>query len=226
MKKIICLILALCCIFSTTLLFASCDKGGDVAPQGPATGGEDPDKVFFDTVAKSKATEIKTITYYTYLTESGDEVSFNGTFETSIAANGDFVFAYTYQRIATFEDIGDPLVKIDGNIATVGPLNLYYSNGKYSYDNENWFVEAPAVTNEQPKLNLTKEALGTYLINDAKTSVTATLTPEAAAAVLGMTIDATSDVVIQITTNGSYLTRLTVSYEKGDARVKIDTSYS
>ena len=64
------------------------------------------------------------------------------------------------------------------------------------------------------------------MINDSKTSITATLSAEAAKAVLGMEISATGDVVIVVSTNGSYLTRLTVTYESDDGRYKIDSSYS
>ena len=118
MKKILCLILALCCVLSTALIITSCDKGG-AAPQDPATQTEDPDKAFFDAVAASRATEIKTLTYYTYIDEDGEEKSFNGTFETSIKANGDFVFDYTYQRAAKISDVNDPAVTLDGNVATI-----------------------------------------------------------------------------------------------------------
>jgi hypothetical protein len=208
------------------LLITSCDKTETPAAPGAQNPAEDPDKAFFDAVAASKAREIKTLTYYTYTTESGEEKIFNGTYETSIKSNGDVVFSYTYQRAARFEDIGNPNVTLDGNIATVGPLTVYYSNGKYSYDMVEWFVEAPAEAVNQPKLNLSKETLGSYTINDAKTSVTATLSPEAAAKLLGMTVNAVSDVTVVVSTNGSYLTRLTISYETESARVKIDTSYS
>ncbi len=204
---------------------ASCDKTG-ATTQDPGAAGEDPDKAFFDVVAASKATEIMTLTFYTYINEDGEEKTFNGSFKTSIKENGDFTFDYTYNRVAKFEDVNDPFVTIDGNIATIGPRTVYFSNGRYSHDNVNWFVEAPAVTENQPKLNISKELLGSYTINDTKTKLTATLTPEAAAAILGMSIDATSDVVIEIRTNGSYLTGLTVSYENDSARFKIDTSYS
>jgi hypothetical protein len=214
MKKILCLILALSCIFSCTLAFTSCDDG---------KGGEsqDPDKAFFDAVADSRASEIKTLTYYTI--EGQDP--FNGTYETSIKANGDFTFKYKFTRIATLDDADNPDVVIEGNRATLSGT-VYYSAGQYSYDQENWFTEAPAVTVNHPKLNLDKEKLGEYEMNEAKTSLTATLSAEDAQAVLGLEIDATSDVVIKISTNGTYLTLVSISYEKGDAKVRVDTSYS
>ncbi len=214
MKKILSLILALSCIFSCLFAITSCDdgNGGEV---------EDPDKAFFDAVAGSKASEIKTLTYYTV---EGED-PFNGSYETSIKPNGDFAFKYKFTRIATLEDAENPDVVIDGNRATISGT-VYYSAGQYSYDQVSWFTEAPAVTVNHPKLDLDREKLGEYVMNDAKTSLTATLSAEDASSVLGMAIDATGDVVIKISTNGTYLTLVSITYDKGDAKVRVDTSYS
>ena len=209
MKKIVCLILALCCIFS----MVSCFGGGD---------DENPDKAFFDAVAASKPTQIKTLTYYT---EEGKD-PLNGTFETTILnEDGDFTFVYSYVRIATLEDAENGDVVINGNRATVSGT-VYYKNGKYSTDGEVWFSKAPSAMEKQLKLELDREKLGEYEMNDSKTTLTATLSPEAAAEVLGIVIEADSDIVITVSTNGTYLTRVTVSYTKGAANVTINTSYS
>ena len=79
---------------------------------------------------------------------------------------------------------------------------------------------------KQPKLNLDRELLGEYEMNEAKTSLTATLSAEDASALLGMNISATSDVVIKISTNGTYLTLISISYTKGTSTFRVDTSYS
>ena len=180
----------------------------------------DPEEAFFNAVETSKPTQIKTLTYYT---EEGKD-SFNGTFETVINGN-DFEFKYSYSEVATLDNIKSPDATLDGNIVTFSGT-VYYENGKYSTDRETWFTEAPAVTDKAPKLNLNREKLGEYEMNDVKTSLTATLTPEAAAEVLGIVIDADSDIVITVKTNGTYLTRLSVTYTKGTASCRIDTSYS
>ena len=214
MKKILCLILAISCIFSSILAFTACDDGKE-------TENVDPDQVFFDAVLASKASEIKTLTYYTV---EGEE-PFNGSYETSIKANGDFAFKYKFTRVATLSDAANPDVVIEGNRATLSGT-VYYSGGQYSYDQVNWFTEAPSVTVNQPKLNIDKELLGEYEMNDAKTSLTTTLSVEDASLILGMDIEATSDVVIKISTNGTYLTLISITYEKGNAKVRVDTSYS
>ena len=248
MKKILCLILALCCVFSSMLLMTSCDETGTTDGTTPPTGdgttppagdgttppagdgttppAEDVDKAFFDAVAASKPTEIKTLTFSTFTNEDDESVSYNGTFITAVKANGDFEFTYTYQRKAEIDDAENPAIELDGDVATIPLTTIYCSNGKYSFDKIEWFSETPTEIVNQPKLNLSKEKLGAYTMNKAKTTLTATLTPAAAAEVLGITLNATSDVVIVISTNGSYLTRLTVSYEKGLNKFKIDTSYS
>lgn len=208
MKKIVALILALSCIFAMSSCFFNKE--------------EDPDKAFFDIVAATKPTEIKTLTYYT---EEGKD-PFNGKFETTVLNDsGDFIFKYTYTRIATFEDVGAEGVVIDGNIASVSGM-VYCKNGKYSTDGETWFSEVPSTIGNQPKLNLERSKLGEYVMNDARTTLTATLTPDEAAEILGMYIDATSDITLVVSTNGSYLTRVSVSYEKDGASVTVNTSYS
>ena len=180
------------------------------------------DSAFFDVVEESKSTEIKTLTYYTVEGVG----TFTGTYTTTmLGSEGDFKLEYSYTRIATLEDLNASGVTIEGNIATVsGTVN--YKAGKYSTDGLTWFEQAPAVTENQPKLNLDSKKLGDYVINEDKTSITATLTAAEAAEVLGVAIDASSDVVITVSTNGTSLNRLTVTYTNGTTKVRIDTSYS
>lgn len=214
MKKILSLILALSCVFTCIFAITSCDGGGeDVA---------DPDKAFFDAVAASKATEIKTLTYYT---TEGEEDPFNGSFETSIKENGDFTFEYKYTRIAKPADADDPTALIDGNRVTFSDT-IEYKGGRYYSKDGTELQGIPADAMKQPKLNLDRELLGEYEMNEAKTSLTATLSAEDASALLGMNISATSDVVIKISTNGTYLTLISISYTKGTSTFRVDTSYS
>ncbi len=205
MKKIVCLLLAITCVFC----FASC-------------GGEevDPDQIFFDTVASSTPERIKTLTSYTV---EGEE-PLNGTFET--AKNGDgFVFSYSYQRYAELKDASNPDITVEDGIASAEG-RVYYENGRYSKDRETWFSESPAVMAGKIDLNLDKEALGSYVMNEEKTSLTATLTAEAAEAVLGIKLTGAGDVTVTVSTNGTYLTRVLVSYYTENAYVTINTSYS
>lgn len=213
MKKILSLILALSCVFTCIFAMSSCNKGNE--------GAGDPDKAFFDAVAASKATEIKTLTYYTV---EGEE-PFNGRFETSIKENGDFTYSYSYTEVAKLENVGDPTATIDGNRVTFADV-IEYKGGRYYSADGTELPGIPADAEKQPKLNLSKDLLGEYVMNDTKTSLTATLSPQEAEAVLGVALGATSDVVIKISTNGTYLTLVSISYEKDTAKCRIDTSYS
>jgi hypothetical protein len=207
MKKIVCLILALCCVLS----FAACSN----------TETTDPEQAFFDVIAASNPTKITTLTSYNI---EGEKEPFVGSYDTKIEEDG-FVFEYSYMRYARVGDVEKENVVVDGNIATVSGV-VYYANGKYSTDNENWSAEAPAVTSNQFKLNIAKENLGEYKFNDAKTTLSTTVTAEQLAALLGVTLTANSDIALSISTNGSYLTLISISYTTDNATVKIETSYS
>ncbi len=205
MKKIVCLMLALTLMFA----FISCNDDGET---------ESPDKAFFEAVAATKPSKIKTQTYYTL----GENSPLNGDYTTVITETG-FVFEYSYQRYATLDDAGKENLK--GNIVTESG-KIYFKDNQYSFDNENWFSETPDVNMASIKLNISPEALGEYEINDAKTKVSATLTADAAEALLGIKLAAASDVSVSIETNGKYLTLVTVTYTTANATVVINTSYS
>lgn len=200
MKKILCLIIALCCAFS----LVACGE----------TGGDDGDAAFFATVAASKPAKVTTLTNYVFA--EGD--SLNGVFVTT-ASDGGYVFAYEYQRY------GDP-AKGDTERITTEKGTVYYENGKYSTDNVNWYVEAPDAALMQMQLNISKEALGSYQLNEAGTTLTTKLSATEAEAFIGIKLSATTDVTVTVSTNGTYLTRVTLAYETANASVSVNTSYS
>ncbi len=200
MKKILCLIIALCCALS----LVACGE----------TGGDDGDAAFFATVEASKPAKVTTLTNYVFA--EGD--SLNGEFVTTVS-DGGYVFAYEYQRY------GDP-AKGDTERITTEKGTVYYENGKYSTDNVNWYVEAPDAALMQMQLNISKEALGSYQFNEAGTTLTTKLSAAEAEAFIGIKLSATTDVTVTVSTNGTYLTRVTLSYETANASVSVNTSYS
>jgi predicted RNA-binding protein YlqC (UPF0109 family) len=114
----------------------------------------------------------------------------------------------------------------DGYIKTLSGT-VYYKDGKYSTDNENWTTEAPDETTMQVKLNLTKKNLGKYKVSKDGKTLTATTTAEQASKMLGVTISANSDVEIVIKHDGTSLRSIVVSYSTENAEyVEISTSYS
>lgn len=201
MKKIVCLILALCC---ASFLFACNDNGGEAA-----------DQAFFNIIDASVPTKITTLTNYT---GEGFE-PLNGQFTTVMKEDG-FEFTYSYERFATVEDAAE------SNEVTVEGL-VIYKNGLYSVDGGlSWSAVAPSVDAMGYSLNASAETLGEYTISADGTELTTVLSAEAAKALLGMEIKATSDVEVTIKTNGKYLTRVMVYYTTDYADVSIETSYS
>jgi len=201
MKKIVCLILALCC---ASFLFA-CNDGG----------GEGADAAFFNMINSSEPTKITTLSNY-----AGDGFEpLNGQYTTIMTEDG-FEFSYSYERFATVEDAADSNeVTVEGTVI--------YKDGLYSTDGgANWSAEAPDVDAMGYALNASAETLGSYTISGDGTELTTTLTVEQAKALLGMEIKASGDVEVVIKTNGKYLTRVMVYYTTEYADVSIETSYS
>ena len=202
MKKIVCLILALCC---ASFLFA-CNGG---------SGANGADQAFFDVIESSVPTRITTLTNYTG--EGFDPLG--GQFVTVMKSDG-FEFTYSYERFAKVEDAAE------GNEITVEG-SVIYKNGLYSTDDgASWSAEAPDVDAMGYALNATADTLGDYTISEDGTELTTTLTVEEAKALLGIEINANSNVEVVIKTNGKYLTRVMVYYTTESASVSIETSYS
>lgn len=199
MKRIISVLLVVICVFS---LF-SCGEADDV----------------ISIVNSSKPTKITTQT--TYNSENDTLV---GSFVTTVNGS-DSELVYEYQRYATVEEgvsADDP----DAYIKTLSGV-VYYKDGKYSTDNENWTTEAPDATAMQVKLNLTEKNLGNYKVSKDGKTLTATTTADKASKMLGVTISANSDVEIVIKHDGTSLRSITVSYSTENAEyVEISTSYS
>ena len=205
MKKIISLLLALASVFA---LF-SCGK----EEQKVSALDE-----FVSVVTTSSPTKITTI--YSY-SDSVNGNTLTGNFETFIYGE-DFHMTYNYQTYAVPGPEADPKNPIKNNVGVV-----YYQDGKYSKDGENWFTLAPNELTLQIKLELSEKNLGKYELNDEKTTLTANLSSAQAEKVLGVAIDATEDgVYIQISHDGTYIREVVVSYATENAEtVSYQTRY-
>ena len=204
MKKIICLILALACSFA---LFSCGDE------EGPA-----PEDKLIEIAGSSEPTQIITRTYYT---EKSTSILYEGVY-TTVFTDGGFTLEYSYQEKAPISLDSDAGA---GSVATkTGKVE--YKDGKYSTDGgETWVSEAPDTVTLGVVFNVTKANLGTYTVSDDGKTLEAVLTAENVANLLGITIPAeTADAVI--TTNGTYLTGMTIEYSSEQADVVIATSYS
>ena len=196
MKKIISLLLALTCVF---MLF-SCDLFSSEEEEETVSDLD----VFMNVVTSSAPNKI--MTKYQY----ADAVNGNtleGNFDTIIYGD-DFHMDYNYQTYAVPGPDADPKNPIKSNVGTV-----YYKDGKYSKDMENWVTAAPNELTLQIKFELTEETLGEYTLDKSKKTLTANVSNDAAKKIFGIELNATEDGVdIQISHDGIYLREIVISY--------------
>lgn len=214
-KKLVCLLLLLTCSFA---LFA-CD-GEDTPPQDtPPAETQLPDAEFFEMVKNSDPNMISTVTT---TTDKNTKIPYNGKYDTYIEEDGSYRFEYEYQLAlpVSLENIGKPSAVETKN------GTILYKDGLYSTDGENWGSAAPETDVLNVKLDLNRDYIGEYKMSKDGKTLTATVSAENAEKILGVKINATKDVVIKISTNGTYLSRIIVDYENKAATVKIDTSYA
>ncbi len=200
-KRIVCLLLALSCVFA---LF-SCGPSADEIIE--IVGNSSPTKVITQTSVND-----------------GSE-TLSGRFETAITGS-DSEMIYEYERYATVEE-GLAENNPDLFIKTVSG-KVIYKNGSYSLDGENWTTDVPDITAIQGRLNLTEKNLGKFSISEDEKTLTTTLTSAQAKAILGIDVAATEDgVSLTIITDGTYLRSISVSYATEKAEnISIETSYS
>ena len=204
MKKIICLLVFVSCALS---LFA-CGGSGKGA------------EAIVEMVNSSAPDKITTKTYYTY---DGDTLE--GSYVTTM--NGqEFTFDYEYQ------DYADPAVDGGSDYIVTRTGVIYYKDGKYSTDGEEWFTEIPDAAYSNMTLNIELKKIGKYTVSRDGTSITTVVSAKQAEDILGITLSAVTEdgVQIIIKTNGTKFVGLEVSYEtmvgeENTASVVIDTSY-
>lgn len=199
MKKIISLLLALTCVFA---LF-SCGKSDA--------------EIFIDTVNSSSPTRIITQTSY-----NDSENTLRGRFETTVDGSNT-TLTYSYQSYELPSADKDPDAYIRTSEGTV-----YYKDGLYSTDGENWGTDVPSASAMQVKLALSIDCLGDYKISDDGKTLTAKITAEQAEKLLGIKLSATEDgISLTIAHDGTHLRSISVSYATANAvLVTLETSYS
>lgn len=176
--------------------------------------GDDPAQAFITIVNDSAPTKITTLTSI----NDGEE-TLTGKYETVIDGQNS-VMTYRYDRYATVDEAADSYIKtVEGTV--------YYKNGLYSEDGENWASASPDVAASQVDFNLDSKLLGNYTISKDGKTLTTTVTSEQAKLILGVDVNASDDKVsITVVNNGKYLSTVTVAYQTATASVTIDTSYT
>ena len=166
-----------------------------------------------DVVDNSSPTKITTLTFFRAGTDK-----LEGSFISTIdGENTTLEYSYQYYAPVT-ADGTDRIATKKGTVQ--------YENGKYSTDGENWFTEAPTGSLTDVGLHLNLKNLGSYELSADGRSLTAYLTNEEAKEVLGVEISAGEDgIELIVDTNGTKITKLTVSYATENAEVVIESSY-
>jgi hypothetical protein len=143
-------------------------------------------------------------------------------YETIVGEDGAFEFKYEYEkaRELTPDSVGQ--AQKESYSGTV-----YYWEGMYSTDGDNWTVKTPDVDILNVKLELAREYLGTYRMSkDGKTLTADKISAANAEKILGVKINTDGNVKITITSNGTYLWKVSVEYENSVASVRLETSYT
>lgn len=196
MKRLLSILLLVACVFA----LASC--------------GESELDNLVSLIDSADPSSVKTLT--TVIT--ADEV-FHGTYLTTIDEDGSFCFDYSYERYADVEDaLGSYKELVEGSV--------YYKDGKYSEDGENWTLAKPSVDNYSVILNLDVSNFDDYILSEDGNTLVATFSSEKSALVLGRQISATDVITMVVKTNGVYLTTITISYASELGEIRVDTSYA
>lgn len=209
MKKILALLLAMCCL----LTVVSCgNKDDGEVPAGP--NGEQIEAIA-KIINSSDPTVVVTVTEYSI----GEDV-YKGRFETERDKKKDkSVFSFSYTRPAYVEEMSDsPVVEVAGKV--------YYNEGKVSAnEGADWQISDSAYVELDMSLDVNK--LKSYSVSEDGGTLTATATAENAERILGTKISAEGDVTIVVTTNSVYLynVRITYTAKSTGASVVVDTSY-
>ena len=200
MKKIICLLLL--SVLACSLIACGDSRADEILAA----------------VENSEPTKIVTIVNYVKENEGLPDVSLNSQY--TIELDGDnSIAAYRAERLASPTD-----TDADGPIKTVEGT-LYYKDGKYSLDGEEWGAQPPYQSAKALALKLDKA--DSHEVSADGTTLTVKLSGENAADALGTDLKPVGTVTVEIVTVGEHVTRIFVSYTtESGARVEINTSYS
>ena len=234
-KKLICLLLVLTCAFT---LFAcgedevceqhvdangdnKCDNcEADVTPEQPPEDDSDSEAEFFEIIENSHPNRIDTVTS---VTDKNSSDVYMGEYAKEIKGDGSYVFDYWYEF---------PLAVTPENIGSTERVDfregkILYANGLYSEDDgATWSARTPEISLLGIKFELKKEYLGDYKMNKDGNVLTATVSAENAKNIFGLDINTEDDITIKIENNGTYISKITVTYENDVAKSSIITSYS
>lgn len=213
MKKILALLLAICCVFAV----ASCGKEEN-KDETPKTDYGTMVSAIAEVINKSNPSIIQTSTSYAV-----DGTTYSGLFKTQVdKSKNKAVFDFTYTRPARVEEMNPT-----GATKTVSGA-VYYSDGQVSANEGDTWVGAETYYLElDVKLDANK--LKTCTVSEDGAMLTATVSPENAERIFGTKISSKGDIslVIETNKNNTYLYKISITYTASgtNAQVSVITDY-
>ena len=212
MKKLLCLLLALMCVMACV----SCNLGG-----GSSEDEEEAKEATVETIAgiinASNPTQIAT--KVDYVEEGEDHITSSYNTEKD-EVNGIYKFTFSSARKASVEELLPTDVKVlEGTV-------WYNADGTVTSSTGDEWSKEDAVGYLPEMININKSSFKSYeLVNDGDDLV-GVIAANDAKRVFGEDIAASSDISVEIDTNGTYLYKITVTYTTNQgATVTITTSY-
>ena len=211
MKKIVCLLLVITCLFAV----CACDNGGGNGTgtgSNQGQGGSEVVKSIPEIISSSKPATVTTQISY-----QGEDL-LSGNYITKTDGTNS-VFEYEYQRYATIAEMSDSRIKtVSGRV--------YYRDGEVSTTEGEEWVSSDVNQIVEFNLRIDEANFETYELSNGDKTLNGTIKAEKSERVLGSAISAEGDIAIEIITNGVYLYYVNISYTSANgATVSINTSY-
>ncbi len=221
MKKFLSLLLVLICMVS----LIACGNGGATGTPGTPPDIPDANLDVFAAAAKTDApTKIVSLTTYTGKDLTGTTDALSGAF-TQVANGNNSILDFKYDRYATIEEAAPShKVTVEGAIAVKDGKTKTIGD---SYGGGDWVAVIPSLQQLGAfKLNKAELPADYKLSADGKT-LTVSLTRAEALKVIGVVIDATGEIALEVVSNGKNISQITISYTAASgASVKVTTSYT
>ena len=223
MKKILSLMLILACVFS----LAACSIGGTGnTPGGTTNPPADEDVVDVFAMAAKGAVPTKIVSLSTYSGKDlkGDAFSMAGSFSQVVNGNNS-ILDFKYDRFATIEEMADSyIVSVEGAIAVKDGKTKTIGDSLGAKD---WEAVIPSLQ-QIGAFKLTKEALpADYQLSADGQKLSVSLTREEALKVIGIVIDASGEIALEVEGNGKNISMVVISYTAASgASVRVANSYT
>ena len=221
MKKILSLLLVLACVISLAACGVAPAPGPGVNPGNDPAEAED----IFDIAAKDAVpTKIVTLSTYSGKDLMGKDFSFSGSFS-QVSSGNNSILDFKYDRFATIEEAADSyIVSVEGAIAVKDGKTKAIGDAMAAKD---WEAVIPSLQ-QLGAFTLKEDVLPEdYKLSSDGQKLTVSLSRKEALSVIGVVIDASSEISLEVESNGKNISMVVVSYTAtSGAFVRIASSYT